>query len=168
MKYVITIKNSNKIAEMDTPFKLAICLSHILGVVYGEEKIQIHFNTNFIEIPVCNNMCRYLKKESLELREVCQSDFEEIMYMHTAFPPESKVYREKIIAIMNLPINSVIFEIGGLLLNHLNYKSIDILKNKGSDGKYEQLIELDACSREDYHCTLHCGNWEAWYPAIKQ
>ncbi|CDZ23775.1 hypothetical protein CCDG5_0645 [[Clostridium] cellulosi] len=67
-------------------------------------------------------------------------------------------YGEKIIAELILPETSIVLEIAKLFLNVFPYDSIDILKDKGEDGKYTQLIEFCESGKEnEVFCIAEAG-----------
>lgn len=154
---------------MNLPIKLVTCIYQILSVIYNDSSLQIYSNTKRIVIPDKYKSFKHLTQKDIDIARIQSKsvDFTEIMYMNTLYPPESDEYKEKILATVRLPTNGIIVEIGGLLLNHLNYKSIDILKDKGVDGKYEQLIELTKFSPSEINLSLHCGDWKSWSQILK-
>lgn len=169
MKYRITLHDNREIAQMNLPIKLVTCIFQILSVIYDDSSLKIYSNTKRIVIPDKYKLFKYLTQKDINISRIQSKsvNFTEIMYMHTLYPPESNEYREKILATIKLPTNGIIVKIGGFLLNHLNYKSIDILKDKGVDGKYEQLIELTEFSPPKIHLSLHTGDWKSWSQILK-
>lgn len=171
MKYTITLDKTTEIAQMDVAWNEAQCIAHILSFVYGKPILYIHFSTKITKIKARQNLKKYLKHRGINSQKydytsTADNDLTEIIYMHTFCPTESLDYHETVIARIRLPLNSIIFEIGGFLLNHMGYDSIDILKDKGADGKYEQLLELCSYDGKRMRYCIHSGNAEAWSPAL--
>lgn len=171
MKYTITLDKTTEIARMDVPWNEAQCIAHILSLVYGKSKLYIHSSMKVSKILARQNLKNYFKHRGINSEKhncafITDNDLTEIMYMHTFCPTESLDYHETIIATIRLPLNSIVFEIGGFLLNHLGYDSIDILKDKGVDGRYEQLLELCSYDGKRMDYCIHLGNAEAWSSAL--